>query len=76
MLPPVLSKNDSKARWLIGIFSIIVFAVIVALGRIKWNVQLDFDPHIFARINAVVNSCVSILLSRPGSGKTKELYPA
>lgn len=62
MLPPVLSKNDTKARWLIGIFSIIVFAVIVALGRIKLNVKLDFDPHIFARVNAIVNSGVSLLL--------------
>lgn len=62
MLPPVLKKNDAKARWLIGVFSIIVFAVIVALGRIKLGFQLDFDPHVFARINAVVNSSVSVLL--------------
>lgn len=62
MLPPVLKKNDAKARWLIGVFSIIVFAVIVALGRIKLGFQLDFDPHVFARINAVVNSSVSALL--------------
>lgn len=62
MLPPVIKKNDIKARWLIGIFSFVVFAVIVALGKIKLNIQISFDAHIFARINAIVNSIVSVLL--------------
>lgn len=62
MLQAVLRKNDAKARWLIGIFSFVVFAVIVALGRVKLNIQVNFDAHVFARINAVVNSCVSVLL--------------
>lgn len=62
MLPPVIKKNDIKARWLIGIFSFVVFAVIVALGKIKLNMQVPFDAHIFARINAIVNSIVSVLL--------------
>ncbi|MFM9909923.1 MAG: DUF420 domain-containing protein [Chitinophagaceae bacterium] len=62
MLKAVLKKNDKNARWIIGIFSFVVFAVIVSLGRIKLGLQVNFDAHIFARINAVVNSMVAILL--------------
>lgn len=62
MLNAVWKKNDKKARWLIGIFSFVVFAIIVALGKIKLGIQVSFDPHIFARVNAVVNSLVSVLL--------------
>ncbi|MCU0432630.1 MAG: DUF420 domain-containing protein [Bacteroidia bacterium] len=63
MLPePSLTKNDKKARWLIGIFSFVVFAVVVSLSRIKLEVDLGFDVHIFARINAGINTIVSILL--------------
>ena len=61
-LPPVFKKNDSKARWLIGIFSFVVFAAIVALGKFKLSVDLGFDPHLFAAANAVINSIVAILL--------------
>ncbi len=62
MLAPVFTKNDRKAGWLIGIFSFVVFAAVVALGRIKLDLQLSFDVHVFARINAVINSAVSVLL--------------
>lgn len=62
MLSPVLQKNDRKARWLIGIFSFVVFAAVVALGRIKLDIHAGFDVHIFARFNAVINSIVSLLL--------------
>ncbi len=62
MLDAVIKKNDKKARWLIGIFSFVIFAVIVALGRIKLGVEVGFDPHIFARINAGTNSVVAVLL--------------
>jgi putative membrane protein len=61
-LPPSLERNDSKASWIIGIFSFVVFAVIVSLGRIKLNVSLGFDSHLFAKANAVINSMVFILL--------------
>lgn len=61
MLQPILSKNDSKARWLIGIFSFVVFAVVVSLNRLP-AVKVDFDAHVFARINAVINTIVTILL--------------
>lgn len=61
--PPSLHKNDRKAGWLIGIFSFIVFAVVVSLGRFKLtSVQLGFDVHLFAKVNAVINSMVALLL--------------
>jgi len=62
MLDAVIKKDDKKARWLIGIFSFVVFAIIVALGRIKLGVKVGFDPHVFARINAGVNTVVAVLL--------------
>lgn len=62
MLNAVMKKNDRKATWLIGIFSVVVFAVVVSLGRIKLDVQLGFDPHVFAKINAILNSLVAVLL--------------
>ena len=62
MLQPALKKNDKLANWLIGIVSIVVFVVVVLLGRIEWKVDLGFDPHVFARVNAVVNSLVAVLL--------------
>lgn len=62
MLAAAIQKNDRKAGWLIGIFSVIVFVAVVALGKIEWKVDLGFDVHIFARINAVINSLVAVLL--------------
>ncbi len=62
MLPPVLAKNDKQAWWLIGIFSFVVFAAVVLLSRIKLDVDLGFDVHIFARFNAIINSIVTVLL--------------
>lgn len=61
MLSP-WKKNDKKARALIFSFSIIVFAAIIALGRFKLNTRVGFDPHIFATLNASINSAVSLLL--------------
>ena len=62
MLPAVWKKNDAKARVFIIAVSAIVFGIIVSLGRIKLDVQFGFDEHIFARINAAINSTVSVLL--------------
>lgn len=57
-----ISKNDKKARTIIFIFSAIVFIAISALGKYKMNVDLGFDEHIFAKINAAINSIVTCLL--------------
>ena len=64
MLQPSLQQNDKKAKWLITIFSVIVFAAVTVLGKynLAGKVTLPFDVHIFALTNAVVNSLVSILL--------------
>jgi Predicted membrane protein len=62
MLRAVWKKNDRKARTLIFLFSIIVFAAIVLLGRVQLQVDPGFDVHIFATLNAGINSCVAVLL--------------
>lgn len=62
MLTPLWKKNDKKASRLIYTFSAIVFIAVVALGRIKLEVDLGFDVHIFAAINAIINSAVAVLL--------------
>ena len=63
MLSPVLEKNDKKAWWLIGIFSFVVFAAVVLLSRIKLEVNLGVDVHLFATFNAIINSVVTVLLA-------------
>jgi len=62
MLQAAIKKNDKQANWLIGIFSFVVFAVVVLLGRIKLEVDLGFDVHIFATINAFINATIAVLL--------------
>lgn len=62
MLQASIQKNDPKAKWMIGIFSFVVFAAVVILGRVKLEVDLGFDVHIFATINAVINSIIALLL--------------
>lgn len=62
MLQATIQKNDKKAGWIIGVFSFVVFAVIVSLGRIHLQVNVGFDVHIFATINAVINSIIALLL--------------
>lgn len=62
MLQPVLRKNDYKAKWLIGAFSIVVFVAVVLLGNIHVAVSLPFDVHIFAAVNAALNSIIAVLL--------------
>ncbi len=62
MLQAGLVKNDRKAYWFIGIFSVVVFIVIVILGRVQYKVDLGFDVHIFAKVNAFINSAVAVLL--------------
>ena len=58
-----IQKNDKKAGWLIGIFSLVVFAAVVAsLSKIELHVDLGFNVHIFAAANAVINSLVAVLL--------------
>jgi putative membrane protein len=62
MLEASLKKNDKKAYVLIGIFSIIVFAVVVLLGKFKLEIDLGFNVHIFATINAILNALIAVIL--------------
>ena len=57
-----ITKNDKKARLLILLVSAIIFTAIVILGRVKLDVDLGFDEHIFAAINAIINTIVSTFL--------------
>lgn len=62
MLKPSIAKNDRMANWLIGIFSLVVFLIVVVLSKIKLDVELGFDVHIFATINAFVNATIAVVL--------------
>jgi len=62
MLPASIQKNDKRASVLIILFSVIVFVAVVFLSRIKLDVELPFNVHLFAKINAIINSLVSLLL--------------
>lgn len=62
MLKPALEKNDRKARLLILTVSVIVFAAVMVLSRVKLEVSLPFDIHFFAFLNACINSGVAVLL--------------
>ena len=62
MLEAVWKKNDSVARIFIIAVSIIVFIAVSVLSRVKLDVQLGFDEHLFAKLNASINSAVSVLL--------------
>jgi putative membrane protein len=62
MLQPSMVKNDSKAKIIIWIVSIIVFAAVAFLAKFKLNIAPGFNVHVFAKFNAVINSAVAILL--------------
>lgn len=57
-----ISKNDKLANLIIIALSMVVFVAVAVLSRIKIDVKLGFDPHIFALINAIINGTVSLLL--------------
>jgi len=64
LLPTTWKKNDRKAKTLIILFSVIVFAAVSVLGRynLAGKINLSFDVHIFAQANAIINGIVAILL--------------
>ncbi len=62
MITPALKKNDKQARLFIITVSLVVFAAVVFLSRFTLEVDLGFNVHVFALINAVINSAVSVLL--------------
>ncbi|MEI6087721.1 MAG: DUF420 domain-containing protein [Bacteroidota bacterium] len=62
MLQASIEKNDKKAYWLIGVFSVVVFTAVSVLTKLKLNVDLGFDVHLFALFNAIINATIAILL--------------
>ena len=62
MLQPTIEKNDKKAKLFIYTVSFVVFAAVVFLSKYKLKVDLGFDVHAFAKINAVINTLVAVLL--------------
>lgn len=64
MLDPVLRKNDKLARIFIWTVSIVIFIAVAGMSNFKplQNLNLGFNVHLFALVNAVINSTVSILL--------------
>jgi putative membrane protein len=62
VLPPSIKKNDKLAYALIIVVSVVVFAAVTFLSRFKWEVNLGFDKHIFAHLNALINTFVALIL--------------
>ena len=62
MLQATLKKNDKKAKLYIFTVSFVVFIAVALLSKFKLNVDPGFDVHVFAMINAIINSCVMLLL--------------
>tara|TARA_B100001121_G_scaffold183145_1_gene159813 strand:- start:185 stop:775 length:591 start_codon:yes stop_codon:yes gene_type:complete len=57
-----LTKNDKKANIFIWAVSAVVFVAVVILHELKIEVDLGFDKHIFAHLNAIINGTVALLL--------------
>ena len=76
MLTQTFKKNDKQARLLILTVSFVVFAAVVVLSRVKLEVNLGFDPHLFALANAIINSIVTVLLIAALVAVKKKNYEA
>ena len=62
MLEATIKRNDRQATWLIAIFSVVVFVVVVLLSKFKLTLNLGFNVHFFATLNAFINACTAGLL--------------
>lgn len=62
MLQASIKQNDKAAYWFIGIVSAVVFSAVVLLKNNPFSIQVGFDAHIFAEINALINTAVTVLL--------------
>jgi putative membrane protein len=57
-----IRKDDRKAKRLIIAVSVVIFLGIVLLDRVKLDMGPGFNEHVFATINAFINSIVAFLL--------------
>jgi putative membrane protein len=62
LLNATIRKNDKLARILILTVSAVVFLAVMVLKNLKLEFDPGFNVHIFATVNAVINSIVSVLL--------------
>ncbi len=62
MLTTALKKDDKKANIIIWTASVAVFALVAITSRYKLDLDLGFNIHLFALVNAIINSTVSVLL--------------
>ena len=60
---PSLTKSDKKANIVIWSVSLVVFVAVVILHELKIDIDLGFDVHVFAQVNALINGTVAVLLS-------------
>lgn len=60
--PRTITVPERPAKRWIWIVSSIVFLAVVVLNRVQVPAPDGLDVHVFARINAVINSAVSVLL--------------
>ncbi len=63
-MKPLIKQNDKLANIVIITLSVVVFAVVVLMGKYKplLNVTFGFDRYIFAKIIALLNTTVAVLL--------------
>lgn len=59
---PVLNVSEKTAGRSIWALSIVVFVAVVLLNRVQLPAPSGMDVHFFAKLNAVINSLVSVLL--------------
>ncbi len=57
-----IQKNDSLANKIIITLSVVVFALVVLMRKVKIDVGPNIDTHIFPAISATLNSIVAFLL--------------
>ena len=57
-----ISVSDKTANIVIGLTTVVVFVAVALLSRIQVPAPEGLDIHLFAKLNAVINSIVSILL--------------
>ncbi len=62
MLTASLKKNDKQANVIIWTASIAVFALVAITSKYKLELNLGFNIHLFALLNAIINSTVTVLL--------------
>lgn len=62
--PKAIGILEKPAKRWIWILSSVVFFAVVVLNRVQVPTSGTWDIHVFAKINAVINSLVSLLLLR------------